>query len=451
LPGSVAIDAALGTCPATDQRGVTRPQGAGCDVGAFELEQEPLIVINTNDSGRGSLRAAIQYANSNSGADTITFDVAGTIILASTLPVITSELTIDDTVQDITISGNESFPILIVDGGSLTVKGLTLTKAAFSGDHRENGALINNSNSSTTIIGSTFKENQVSAIQNYGTLTIKDNTQITGNTTGSYGGGIFNFLGGTVTITDSTISGNMAFDGGGIYNELYAKITINRSVIELNHATSRGGGIRNRGELVIMDSLFYKNTAVIDGGGIVAFLAKGASMTITNSTFSENSAGSGGAINSEYPTTITNSTFSGNTAANGGAIYNFATAYSDDTTTGAMTVTSSTFVNNSISNNNNGALTLKNSIVAGAICSGTIIDGLGNLRTDSSCLGITVADPLLGPLALNDPGTTATHALLAGSPAIDAAVAANCPATDQRGVDRPQGAGCDIGALSSSR
>jgi hypothetical protein len=354
LPGSAAIDTAVGTCPATDQRGVTRPQGTGCDVGAFELEQEPLNVINTNDSGRGSLRAAIVYANSNSGADTITFSVSGTITLQSTLPVITSELTIDGTGKNITISGNDLHSILNVNGGSLTIEGLTLTEA-FGGGFEESGALINSSNSTTTIIGSTLSNNQVSAIENYGTLIIKDNTQITGNTTGAYGGGIFNFLGGTVTITDSTISGNTAFDGGGIYNELSAKITIIRSVIELNHATSRGGGIRNRGELVLMDSLFHKNTAVIDGGGIVAFLAKGASMTITNSTFSENAAGSGGAINSEYPTTITNSTFSGNTAANGGAIYNFTTAYSDDITTGAMTVTSSTFVNNSISNNNNGA------------------------------------------------------------------------------------------------
>jgi predicted outer membrane repeat protein len=60
-------------------------------------------------------------------------------------------------------------------------------------------------------------------------------------------------------------------------------------------------------------------------------------MTITNSTFSENSAGSGGAIYSEYPTTITNSTFSGNTAANGSAIYNFTTPYANETTTGVMT------------------------------------------------------------------------------------------------------------------
>jgi hypothetical protein len=75
------------------------------------------------------------------------------------------------------------------------------------------------------------------------------------------------------------------------------------------------------------------------------------------------------------------------------------------------------------------SLTLKNSIVAGAVCSGTIIDGLGNLSSSSSCPGIVVADAKLGALQLNDPGTTATHALLAGSPAIDAAVGTAPPQT----------------------
>jgi hypothetical protein len=417
------------------------------------VQAASFMVTNIDDSGAGSLRQAILDANSSDGADTITFasEVSGgTITLASTLPAVTdpSGLTIDGTGQNITLSGNNAFTVLIVNGGSLIIEGLTITKAAFGGRH-PSGALINNSGSTTTIIGSTLSNNQVSAIENYGTLTIKDNTQITGNITGAFGGGIFNFLGGTVTITDSTIYGNTAYDGGGVYNELDSKMTIIRSVIELNHATSRGGGIRNRGELIIMDSLFQKNTAVHDGGGIVAFLAKGASMTITNSTFSENVASNGGAINSEYPTTITNSTFSGNTAANGGAIYNFASIYSDDTTTGAMTVVSTTFVNNTISNNNNGDLTLMNSIVAGADCSGTITDGLGNLSTGSGCPSasiVTLDDLKLGLLALNAPGTTPTHALLPGSFAIDTAVG-DCPLTDQRGVVRPQGAACDVGAF----
>jgi hypothetical protein len=65
---------------------------------------------------------------------------------------------------------------------------------------------------------------------------------------------------------------------------------------------------------------------------------------------------------------------------------------------------------------------------------------VGNVSPNSSPI-----DPKLGPLALNG-GPTRTHALLLGSPAIDAASTPDCPTTDQRGVLRPQGAACDIGS-----
>ena len=84
---------------------------------------------------------------------------------------------------------------------------------------------------------------------------------------------------------------------------------------------------------------------------------------------------------------------------------------------------------------------------AGAVA----INSLGNnVFNDATCNPISSdqveTDALLGPLADNG-GPTLTHALLAGSPAIDIADAGACPATDQRGVTRPQGAGCDVGAF----
>ncbi|HYZ79352.1 MAG TPA: PxKF domain-containing protein [Gaiellaceae bacterium] len=146
-------------------------------------------------------------------------------------------------------------------------------------------------------------------------------------------------------------------------------------------------------------------------------------MSITNSTFVGNASGyQGGAIYTNATVTVTNSTFSGNSSANGGGIR-------------------SEF----------GNVSLQNSIVAnspaGGNCDATfgVIAGLGNLSwPDATCPGIN-QDPMLGPLADNG-GPTQTMALPSGSPAIDAAVLANCPATDQRGVSRPQGGGCDIGA-----
>ena len=100
-----------------------------------------------------------------------------------------------------------------------------------------------------------------------------------------------------------------------------------------------------------------------------------------------------------------------------------------------------------------GTGTLKNTIITNSLfggrnCSVPMTDGGGNLSwPDTTCPGLN-ADPLLGPLQDNG-GPTQTHALLPGSPAIEAALLANCPATDQRGVSRPQGAGCDIGAYEA--
>ena len=102
-------------------------------------------------------------------------------------------------------------------------------------------------------------------------------------------------------------------------------------------------------------------------------------------------------------------------------------------------------------------MTLKNTIVAnspaGGNCSGAITDGGGNLSyPDTTCPGIN-SDPMLGPLQ-NNGGPTQTMALLPGSAAIDAANDAICAAPpvnnlDQRGITRPQGPHCDIGAYEA--
>jgi predicted outer membrane repeat protein len=179
---------------------------------------------------------------------------------------------------------------------------------------------------------------------------------------------------------------------------------------------------------------------------------------VSNSTFSGNTAGrSGGAISADEGTRleVSNSTFSGNIATNGvdgdgGAIW-----VQDST----ATITNSTFSGNTadtdsgggVRNAGNATLTLSNTLLAnnaGGNCSGTVTDGGGNLEwPDASCgFATPSADPKLGPLQDNG-GPTQTHALLAGSAAIDAAVDCSPPTTDQRGVARPQGVACDIGAF----
>jgi hypothetical protein len=179
-------------------------------------------------------------------------------------------------------------------------------------------------------------------------------------------------------------------------------------------------------------------------------------MTITNSTFSNNSAGSwGGGISNFNTAIITNSTIANNSAnsGSGGGAYNFY---------GTLTLINNTFSGNSaasaggIYNNQYGTLNFANTIIANSPSGGdcvsvaTIGTNVKNLVEDGTCSPFLNGDPNLGPLADNG-GPTQTMALLAGSRALDAGDNATCVAApvnnlDQRGVVRPQGASCDIGA-----
>ena len=125
---------------------------------------------------------------------------------------------------------------------------------------------------------------------------------------------------------------------------------------------------------------------------------------------------------------MTNSTVSGNSASDGAGIYNYG-----------------------------GSVTIRNTIVAnnpGGNCFGTITDGGGNLSyPDATCPGIN-REPALGPLQ-NNGGPTQTMALGSGSAAIDAAndaICADAPVNnrDQRGIPRPYGPHCDIGAYEAT-
>ncbi len=183
------------------------------------------------------------------------------------------------------------------------------------------------------------------------------------------------------------------------------------------------------------------------GGGIYI---GGGTLNVSNSTFSGNSSNTGGGLdNFGSNVTISNSSFSGNnTSLTGGGIAH---------TGGTMLVTNSTIFGNSASTgggfysfNLNNPLTLRNTIIAnnltGGNCSGPLIDGGNNLQFPANSCGATILsnDPQLGTLA-NNGGPTQTLALTPGSPAIDAANPAFCPATDQRGFSRFNI--CDIGAF----
>ena len=248
-----------------------------------------------------------------------------------------------------------------------------------------------------------------------------------------------------------TFIGNHAGAGGGI--EVSSGLNVSNSTFVGNSAAGIGGAIAgNQGPIAVSDSTFSGNSA-LSGGGIYAVELS----TVRNSTFSGNSADNGGGIYTSgwasYAIEVSNSTFSDNSAVHdGGGIYH---------RDGTVEVTNSSLADNQaasgggIYSHPDGTVMLKNTIVASnpsaENCAGTITDGGGNLSfPDATCPGIN-ADPMLGPLQ-NNGGPTETMALGPSSAAIDAGIDAICAAPpvnnlDQRGIARPQGAHCDIGAL----
>lgn len=267
------------------------------------------------------------------------------------------------------------------------------------------------------------------------------------------------FNGVTVSITGVTIAnGKSPLGGGGISNG--STLTLANSTVSGNTAGggNNGGGIHNYGTMTVTNSTITGNNAPSnEGGGIYNYHVT----TVTNSTVSGNSAISGGGIASESGTVnLTNSTVSGNYASGtNGAILNTAT----------LNMTNSTVANNTTPGSvggirNDGTLNMKNSLLADndvkdCYNSGgnTIATNLNNLIETNAPSGAmcgtpaVTGDPGLGALADNG-GPTQTQAITSSSPAYNAGNYATCTAApvsglDQRGATRAQGGVCDIGAF----
>jgi hypothetical protein len=262
---------------------------------------------------------------------------------------------------------------------------------------------------------------------------------------GDQGGGILNF--GVLTIENSTISGNTAaFTGGGVSSG--NTLTIKNSTLSDNSAYVRGGGIFNSGFLDVESSTLSGNTATLSGGGIAHVGSRrqgGRLLTLENSTLSGNTALRGGGIeNYQSTVTIENSTLSGNIAtASGGGIYTYGESF------GIVTIVRSLISGNLAPSRSEihfggGRLYVNNFNIFGA--NGTVGGGFSPGATD--IVPTVPLSDILDPMLADNGGPTLTHALVTGSPAIDASpVDSHCPAADQRNVCRPQGAACDIGSF----
>ena len=442
---------------------IVRALGGLCDQPVFE-------VTTTEDTFDGlcspedcSLRDAVSMSNTCSGTQTIhlpagryelsrtgegedgsrlgDLDITDSLILEGTVgaaPPVSLELAEDGGLGWAYINGRRSDRVFHIHPTAVDVR--------ISGVFLESGRLVNDlSNPRGGIIlnqgGLHFSDGLINhadldvagdtggapagggGLFNEGSATLV-NVQIAGNFTwnGADGAGIYN--GGTLTLDQVLIWGNEAQEGGegsGLFNAAGAQATISRSVF-VHGGEDLGGAIANRGSLFVGESAFVNNS-----GESLYQPASGAVAEFTNVTISGPGGGLWNEAGSLLLTHVTVSAISSRPGLRSG-----------------------------------GTTRIANSIIAGndVDCSGTPPTSLGNnLDGDGTCgLGaagdLSSVDPLLLPLPRGaapvgvGPGLSMSlvHALRPGSPAIDAASRAVCEPADQRGVGRPQGAGCDIGA-----
>jgi hypothetical protein len=276
-------------------------------------------------------------------------------------------------------------------------------------------------------------------IHNEGTLTLTDTT-VSGNHWPSVGGGIFNQ--GTLALENSVVSDNShggVFNVGGTLTLIHSTISANGNGYTSGYVPALAGGIHNGGgTLSVTDSTVSGNHSDGVGGGISN--SGGGMVMLINSTVSGNIAGCGGGIFLlDGVVRLTASTVSDNTADEGTGICN-----------GGFWEPG-------------GTIEITNTLLDDECVGDTPLSGGHNIESPGNTCGldtmkgdlfdVTAEQLNLGPLQDNG-GPTLTHALGAGSVAIDKILQADCVdadgaplTTDQRGVTRPQGASCDVGAF----
>jgi len=270
LSGSPAIsrNAVFAAAGGVDQRGVARFAGS-VDIGAY---QSSFLAVNTlgdpstPTAGILSLREAITDANSLGNGRTIEFvsGLSGTINLASALPAISDNTTIDGPGANVlTVNGNSHGSVFSINQGvTAEIENLEITGG-----------------SGTSANGSTYG----GGIHNLGILTVTD-SNITGNTASGGGSGIYSSeFAGSLTVIDSTISGNTGGIFGGGITLNYGTLSVTDSTITGNIAED-GGAFFGRGIESFIDSTISGNLATSTGGVYVEMGTDGPFSTTVDGT-----------------------------------------------------------------------------------------------------------------------------------------------------------------------
>ena len=399
-----------------------------------------LVVTNCNNSGTGSLRAAAAAAASGDTIDVRSLGCNPINVTSGHILLPQSSISIlgrDRLAQ--TIRGNATSRVLRHTGtGTLRVTGVSVSYGHHESAFANGGCVSSEGNVELR----TARVHHCSALANGGLEP------------SAVGGGVF--ARGNLLLSQSQVFANQLLgegEGGGV--GAFGRVTLDRSVVYENTAQGNGGGIGANG-LSVTYSMVLRNVASRDGGGAFA----SGDLTINKSTFAGNQAGQCGAVCSFGAGTkrIHDSTISGNSADAQSGVF----------VSGLLQVLNSTIA----FNHEVGCfgaleflnLAMESSIVAGNTCEegpdldvGGFLDPLWTFTGSHNLIGTSVlpppadtiiGNPLLGPLAENG-GPTRTHALGAGSPAIDRGNNVLGRAYDQRGPGFPRvrGAQPDIGAV----
>ncbi len=489
-----SLDAPLGdrtlTIRATDPPGYLRqsrnltlkvaaPPTFGVNTTEDTIDAFPGDGVCADEKGQCSLRAAIMEANALKAPVVVQLP-AGTYTLTRESPTdeqggdlnITSSLILRGAGQEqTTLDGSGKFRVLRVHKGvRVFVESLTIRGGFYrTSEYRDGGGGVHNDGTLTltnvTVVGNTttgwgggilsrgtltlnrvlFRENRSErsggALYNQeGTVEITDSI-IAENKAGGCGGG-FTFEGGTQTLKQVSVARNESGGGGGGICGDYGRFDFNQGVISENRAGGYGGGISlSRVALGLERATVSNNEAGQDGGGLAYTGDRWNNIvaTLNNVTFSSNTTkGSGGGIATfEYKglLRLNFSTITGNTAGSGGGL--------------------------------SGSVVAKGLILAGnTATSGTGPQCQGDLTSQGYNLIGSIQDcnytraegdiggqnPQLGPLV--ESRGVPVHIPQPGSPVLDRVPPEQCTdtegkriATDARGVGRPQGRACDIGAV----